>query len=142
MFQNTKFGIKYLLSDIDDGTGVITAVHFIKKRVALQNSNGFSAKIKCLENSQSYNNRLATQATPQMSSLITKTKNVVMKSRSSFKIGTCVEAKGCIQHFQGRVQLLAFSVRELKNPNQEMNRYLRLEHLKRNVYSKDIFLRV
>jgi hypothetical protein len=134
--------IQHLFSDIDDGTGVITAAHFIKKRIALQNSNGFPATLKSLENSASYNNRLATQATPQMSSLFTKTKNVVMKSRSSFEIGTCVEAKGCIQHFQGRPQLLAFSVRELENPNQEMKRYIRLEHLKRNVYSKDILLQV
>ena len=79
----------------------------------------------------------------QISSLLKKVKNLVVKSRSSFPIGSCVEAKGRIQHFQGRPQLLAFSVRVLQNPNEEMERYLRLEYLKRKVYSSnDILLPV
>ena len=130
--------------DIDDGTGVITAVHFIKNRIEKQNSHNLPGTIKYLENSSShYNNQVATTDMTQISSLLKKAKDVVMKSRSSFPIGSCVEAKGRIQQFQGRPQLLAFSVRVLQNPNEEMERYLRLEYLKRKVYSSnDILLPV
>ena len=74
-----------------------------------------------------------------MISLVQKTKVTVQKSRNSFEIGTCVEAKGCIQEFQGRPQILAFSIREVQDPNQEMKRYIRLSQLKKDIYPKDFF---
>ena len=74
-----------------------------------------------------------------MISLVQKTIVTVQKSRNSFEIGTCVEAKGCIQEFQGRPQILAFSIREVQDPNQEMKRYIRLSQLKKDIYPKDFY---
>jgi len=131
-----------IVYDIDDGTGVITAVQFVKKRITHQNLVGFPSTIKHLEE------RFANLKPPKpsenlnklsMATLTQKTKEAVNRSRHSFQIGTCVESKGRIQTFQGRVQLLAFSVRELNDPNQEMKRYIRLEHLKKNVYPEYFF---
>ena len=74
-----------------------------------------------------------------LASLIKKTAKCLEQSRNSFKIGTCVEAKGRIQYFQETVQLLAFSIREINDPNQEMNRYIRLEQMKKHVYPKTFY---
>lgn len=128
-------------TDIDDGTGVITAVQFVQKRITSHNLRYFPSTLKCLEGSfsNSKDRSLSNPESLALASLIRKTKKGVEKSQISFKIGTCVEAKGCIQHFQGTVQLLAFSVREFNDPNQEMNRYIRLEQLKKHVYPKEFY---
>ena len=113
----------------------------MQKRIASQNLRSFPSTLECLESSYS-NSKDRSLSTPDslaLASLIRKTKIGVEKSRNSFKIGTCVEAKGCIQHFEGTVQLLAFSVREFNDPNQEMYRYIRLEQLKKHVYPKEIY---
>ena len=130
-----------MYTDIDDGTGVITAVQFVQKRITSQNLSSFPSALKCLEVSFSKSND-RIRSTPNsnaLASLIRKTKKGVEKSRNSFKIGTCVEAKGCIQHFNGTAQLLSFSIREINDPNQEMNRYIRLEQLKKHIYPKEFY---
>ena len=122
--------------DIDDGTGVITAVQFIKKRIAHQNTLGIPSALRCIEKSfpvPKSREAISKSVTP-ISSFIQKTKKSVLKSRSSFPLGSCVEAKGCIQYFQDRPQLLAFSIREIDDPNLEMKQYIRIDHLKKNVY--------
>lgn len=127
--------------DIDDGTGVVTAVQFALKRITSQNSRFFPQAIEWLESSQENSTDKSTSSPESLalSSLISKTKKTVEKSRNSFDIGTCIEAKGCVQYFQGELQLLAFSVREITDPNQEMKRYIRLEHLKKQVYPKEFY---
>ena len=128
-----------LCADIDDGTGVITAVHFVRKRITSQNLRCIPSNLECLQSSFTKSKERGHRIpnSHALSSLIEKTKIVVEKSRNSFKIGTCIEAKGPIQYFQGAPQILAFSIRELNDPNQEMNRYIRLEELKKHVYPKE-----
>lgn len=136
--QNSNRPIVY---DIDDGTGVITAVQFVRKRIISQNLRCFPSTLECLEGSfsKSKDRSLSNPESLALASLIRKTKKGVEKIRNSFKIGTCVEAKGCIQHFQGTAQILAFSIREFSDPNQEMYRYIRLEQLKKHVYPKEFY---
>ena len=124
--------------DIDDGTGVITAVHFTKKRIAQQNSVYIPRAINCLEKSFPITKSREHFASGNvaLSGIIQKTKKSVLQSRNSFAIGSCVEVKGCIQNFQDRPQLLAFSIREIDEPNLEMKQYIRIDHLKKTAYSK------
>ena len=129
------------ISEIDDGTGVISVVHFMAKRIASQNQRqlpDISAQLeKFRRNVKGKANQ--TGQSLALSSLVVKAQDCLGKSRVSYKVGTCVEAKGCIQHFNGDVQLLAFSVREIDNPNQEMMRYIRLDHLKKKVYPAEFY---
>ena len=110
----------------------------MKKRIEHQNCLQIPSAITCLEKSYPY-----TKSREQISSgassiygFIQKTKKAVLQTRSSYAIGSCVEVKGCIQYFQDRPQLLAFSVREIDDPNLEMKQYIRMDNLKKNVYPK------
>ena len=129
------------LKDIDDGTGVITAVQFVQKRILSQNQRQLPETLRHIEHHIPISNdkTTATKESIGLASLLRKTAKCLEQSRNSFKIGTCVEAKGRIQHFQETVQLLAFSIREINDPNQEMIRYIRLEQMKKHVYPKTFY---
>jgi hypothetical protein len=85
---------------VDDGTGVIKVCQFLRNRIQNQNAKGYD---KMLPSSDPFLAELAA-------------------SRCAFPVGTCVEAKGKLQEYRGETEMLAFSVRRVDDPNQEVER--------------------
>ena len=110
----------------------------MKKRIEHQNCLQIPSAVTYLEKSYPYTKarEQISSGAPSIYGFIQRTKKAVLQSRSSYAIGSCVEVKGCIQYFQDRPQLLAFSVREIDDPNLEMKQYIRMDNLKKNVYPK------
>ena len=108
------------------------------KRISHQNSLSIPSAITCLEKTfpRTRSREQITSINLSISGLVQKTKKAVLQARNSFPIGSCVEIKGCIQYFQNRPQLLAFSVREIDDPNMEMKQYIRIDNLKKKLYPK------
>jgi hypothetical protein len=72
--------------------------------------------------------------------LVERTENLLASSRCEFGVGTCVEAKGRLQHFRGQPEMLAFSVRKVEDPSEEVRRMLLVAKLKDSgVYPQALF---
>ena len=107
---------------VDDGTGVIKVCHFVKRQVQEANSR---RDLGC--------EGLASDP------LVARAKRELEAARSAFPIGTCVEAKGRLQEFRGRAELLAFSVRRVAEPGDEVARMETVARLKREeVYPENL----
>ncbi len=101
--------------ELDDGTGILRVAHFIGKKVVLQNKQGIGAQ--------------------GSSNLVKDVNDMVLKGRTAFAIGTCVEAKGVIKWYRDSLELLAFNVREVTDVNDEIDRILAMGDLRdRGVY--------
>ena len=110
----------------------------LQSLVSVENCLQIPSALTNLEKSYPYtkSREQNSSGAPSIFGFIQKTKKAVLQTRSSYAIGSCVEVKGCIQSFQDRPQLLAFSVREIDDPNLEMKQYIRMDNLKKNVYPK------
>ena len=93
---------------LDDGTGVIRVVHFLRKRIMDQDERGIS-------------NLSADSASGGLSG---RARELLSRSRGGFPVGTCVQASGRLQRFQDQTELLAFSVREVDDANVEVERMI------------------
>ena len=116
-------------------------MQFVQKKIMSQNQRRLPETLEHIRHSLPVSKDKSAASTESigLASFVRKTAKYLEKSRNSFRIGTCVEAKGRVQHFQGAVQLVAFSIREIDDPNQEMIRYIRLEQMKKHVYPKAFY---
>lgn len=112
---------------IDDGTGVITAVQFLQNRIRKQNDRKLAES-------------LVAGGSSAEKCFAEKVRKTFEASRSSYEIGTIVEAKGKLQHFRGDNELLAFSVREVRDMSCEIERTILMEKIKKDgIYPKTLF---
>ena len=106
---------------VDDGTGVLKVSHFARRQV------------------QQANSRRDLGDAASTDPLVARAKRELEAARSAFPIGTCVEAKGRLQEFRGRAELLAFSVRRVAEPGDEVARMETVARLKREeVYPENL----
>ena len=101
---------------VDDGTGVLKVSHFARRQVQQANSRDLAT---------------AEAAAASTDPLVVRARRELEAARSAYPIGTCVEAKGRLQEFRGRAELLAFSVRRVAEPGEEVARMETVARLKR-----------
>ena len=105
---------------VDDGTGVLKVSHFAQSQVQQANSLDLGD---------------AASTDP----LVVRARRELEVARSALPIGTCVEAKGRLQVFRGQTELLAFSVRRVEEPMEEVVRMETVARLKREeVYPENL----
>jgi len=112
---------------LDDGTGVIRVSHFMRNQVQQVNeehTHGYPA---------------AAHEARENDPLVSRAARELEAARAAFPIGTCVEAKGRLQEFRGQSELLAFSVRRVEEPGDEVARMEMVARLKREgVYPENL----
>lgn len=110
---------------VDDGTGVIKVSHFMRNQV--QQVNAELQQQPQQDQAQALN-PLASRAARELE-----------MAREAYPIGTCVEAKGRLQEFRGQSELLAYSVRRVEDPNDEVARMEMVARLKQEkVYPENL----
>ena len=116
---------------VDDGTGVLKVSHFMRNQVQQVNAE-FSSEARCDLGGH-------LEATPDADPLAMRAARELEAARAPFPIGTCVEAKGRLQEFRGQSELLAFSVRRVDDPGDEVARMETVARLKREaVYPENL----
>ena len=111
---------------VDDGTGVIKVSHFMQKQALAARAVDFPEIEELLPGTSQ--NALMRRAVRELS-----------QNLSAFPIGTCVEAKGRLQEFRGQNELLAFAVRHVEDPMDEVRRMETVARLKREqVYPEEL----
>ena len=117
---------------VDDGTGVLKVSHFMRNRLRELNA----AESADFDRANEHANQ---QAKEQADPLARRAALELEAARSAFPIGTCVEAKGRLQEFRGRAELLAFSVRRVDGAADEVARMETVARLKREaVYPENL----
>ena len=98
--------------EIDDGTGVLRVVHW----------NNFKKAVKNIDGSKQ------TAAAAGIGS-----------GKTPFEIGTTVEVRGLTQFFREQLEIKAFSVKTVDNPNDEVDRMLIVNQFRKTQAFQSLF---
>ncbi len=111
---------------LDDGTGVIRVVHFLQKRIQRQNDAGTSAFLMADKHRGPEGDVLGAI-------------EMLRRSREPLAVGSCLEARGRIQFFRGESELSAYNVREVKEPQLEIDRMILVDRLRQDIDPTELF---
>ncbi len=126
---------------VDDGTGVIKVVHFLQDRIRRQGQSKVKVRLERARKAfadKKQDGSIPERMRKQLGDMLTDAKERLEESRVEMSVGDCVEVRGRVQRYRDENEVLAFNVRKVEDPNDEVDRVIRMQELSdKGIYAKD-----